>query len=165
MLEGHARISRVRGIRQVLNRHPDPKLNRADRDYLADENWRRNLGLLRKFDMSFDVQVYYQQMPEIASLARRYPDIQFIIDHAGMPAERGAPAIDGWLTMTGCGTPTPRSSPGSRRQISTAFSTRQQNESTGSSARHGRLRCTWIERESPLAGVATKCSPARNVRY
>ena len=46
--------------------------------------------------MSFDVQVYYQQMPEIASLARRYPDIQFIVDHAGMRAERGAPAIDGW---------------------------------------------------------------------
>jgi len=96
VLEGHARFARVRGIRQVLNRHPNPKLNRADRDYLADENWQRNVGLLRGFGMSFDVQVYYQQMPAVAVLARRYPDIQFILDHAGMPAERDAPAMVGW---------------------------------------------------------------------
>lgn len=96
VLEAHARFPRVRGIRQVLNRHPDPKLNRADRDYLADETWQRNLGLLPKYGLSFDAQVYYQQMATLAGLARRYPDLQFIVDHAGMPAERDASGIDGW---------------------------------------------------------------------
>lgn len=97
ILEGHAAASRrVRGIRQVLNRHPNPVLNRAPRDYLADETWQRNLGLLRRLGWSFDVQVYYQQMPAVAALARRYPDIQFVLDHAGMPAERDAAGIDGW---------------------------------------------------------------------
>lgn len=96
VLEGHARYSRMRGIRQVLNRHADPKLNRAPKDYLADETWRANLGKLRRYGWSFDVQVYWQQMPAVAALARRYADVQFILDHAGMPAERDAAGIEGW---------------------------------------------------------------------
>ena len=46
--------------------------------------------------MSFDVQVYYQQMEDVGAMARRYPDTQFILDHAGMPTERDAAGIDGW---------------------------------------------------------------------
>lgn len=96
ILDGHARFSRMRGIRQVLNRHPDPKLNRAPKDYLADETWQKNLGLLKRYRWSFDVQVYWQQMPAVAALARRYPDLQFVLDHAGMPVERDAPGLEGW---------------------------------------------------------------------
>lgn len=96
VLERHARHPRMRGIRQVLNRHADPKLNRAPRDYLADETWRRNLGALRQYGWSFDVQVYWQQMPAVTALANRYPDIQFVLDHAGMPVERDAAGLEGW---------------------------------------------------------------------
>lgn len=97
ILDAHAQASRrMRGIRQVLNRHPDPKLNRAPKDYLASDAWVRNLGLLRRYGWSFDAQVYYQQMPALAALARRYPDLQFVLDHAGMPAERDEPGIEGW---------------------------------------------------------------------
>jgi predicted TIM-barrel fold metal-dependent hydrolase len=95
-LDRHSAYPRMRGIRQVLNRHADPVLNRADRDFLADEAWRRNLGLLRRYGWSFDAQVYYQQMPSLAELATRYSDIQFILDHAGMPAERTPEALAGW---------------------------------------------------------------------
>ncbi len=96
MLERHALYSRMRGIRQVLNRHTDPKLNRAPKDYLADDTWQRNLGALRRYGWSFDVQVYWQQMPVVAVLARRYPDLQFVLDHAGMPVERDAAGLEGW---------------------------------------------------------------------
>jgi len=96
VLEGHARFPRTRGIRQVLNRHADPKLNRAPKDYLADEAWQANLGELRRYGWSFDVQVYWQQMAAVAALARRYPDLQFVLDHAGMPAERDAQGLEGW---------------------------------------------------------------------
>ena len=96
-LEKHAAASpRMRGIRQVLNRHPNPVLNRAPRDFLSDETWQKNIGQLKRFGWSFDAQVYYQQMPAVAALARRHPDIQFILDHAGMPAERDAAGIEGW---------------------------------------------------------------------
>lgn len=98
-LEAHAAASqRMRGIRQVLNRHPNPVLNRAPKDFLSDEDWRKNVGLLERFGWSFDAQVYYQQMPALADLARRYPNLQFILDHAGMPAERDAAGLEGWRT-------------------------------------------------------------------
>jgi predicted TIM-barrel fold metal-dependent hydrolase len=97
VLDGHAAASRrMRGIRQVLNRHPNPVLDRAPQDYLANELWRKNLGLLERYGWSFDAQLYYQQMPALVALARRYPDLQFIVDHAGMPAERDAAGIEGW---------------------------------------------------------------------
>lgn len=95
-LDGHHRFPRMRGIRQVLNRHANPTLNRAPDDYFASNVWQTNLGLLRRYGWSFDVQVYWQQMPAVAALARRYADVQFILDHAGMPAERDAAGIEGW---------------------------------------------------------------------
>nr|MBF0684114.1 amidohydrolase family protein [Pseudomonas sp.] len=96
VMEGHARSPRMRGIRQVLNRHPDPKLNRAEHDWLSDPTWQRNFGLLERFGWSFDAQVYYQQMEQLALLAQRYPNIQFILDHAGMPVERDETGLAGW---------------------------------------------------------------------
>lgn len=95
-LDAHAAHPRVRGIRQVLNRHPDPKLNRADHDWLNDEAWRTNLGLLARRGWSFDAQVYWQQMPALADVARRWPDLTIVLDHAGMPAERTRDGLAGW---------------------------------------------------------------------
>ena len=95
-LDTHARHRNLRGVRQVLNRHHDPRLNRAPADYLGDEMWRANVGLLRRYALSFDAQVYYQQMPALAALARRHADIQFVLDHAGMPAERHEAGLTGW---------------------------------------------------------------------
>ena len=87
---------RVRGVRQVLNRHPDPKLNRAPKDYLADPTWQENFGLLAEHGLSFDAQVYWQQMPALADLAQRHAATQIILDHAGMPAERTPEGLQGW---------------------------------------------------------------------
>jgi len=96
-LEKHAAASsRMRGVRQVLNRHPDPKLNRAPKDYLADERWQKRLRRLERYGWSFDAQVYWQQMPALMRLAARYPRIQFVLDHAGMPVERDAAGLEGW---------------------------------------------------------------------
>jgi predicted TIM-barrel fold metal-dependent hydrolase len=96
VLERHAAFPRVRGIRQVLNRHTDPSLNRAARDFLGDEGWRTRIGLLRRLGWSFDAQVYWQQMPSLAALAERHPDIVFVLDHAGSPAERTPEGLAGW---------------------------------------------------------------------
>jgi predicted TIM-barrel fold metal-dependent hydrolase len=97
LLDAHAQASsRMRGIRQVLNRHPDPRLNRAARDFLADTAWRDRLGALRRYGWSFDAQVYGHQMDALAALATRYDSIQFIVDHAGMPVERDRDRLAGW---------------------------------------------------------------------
>ncbi|HPD92439.1 MAG TPA: amidohydrolase family protein [Pararhodobacter sp.] len=96
VLADHAAFAAVRGIRQVLNRHPDPRLNRAPRDFLADPDWRRGFARLADHGFSFDAQIYYQQAPALADLARAHPETTIVLDHALMPAERGEAHLAGW---------------------------------------------------------------------
>lgn len=99
-LEAHAAFPNLRGIRHMAHEalvdpaHPQSSL-------LDDPTWRRNLGLLPRFNLSFDLQVYPQQMEQAASLVREYPTLQFILCHTGLPAEatrRGprSPAFQAW---------------------------------------------------------------------
>lgn len=96
VLEGHTRFSRVRGVRQVLNRHPDPRLNRAPRDYLADDKWRSGFAELARYGLVFDAQIYHHQATGLAELARRHPGIPVVLDHAGMPAQQDPENLEGW---------------------------------------------------------------------
>lgn len=96
VLEAHAESRRFRGVRQVLNRHDDPKLNRAPQDYLADPQWAQGLKRLSDMGLSFDAQIYHQQADTLAAIVRTMPDLNIAIDHALMPAERDAENIELW---------------------------------------------------------------------
>lgn len=106
ILEQQSEFRRVRGIRQILNYHENPLLSFTDRNFLDDDVWRRNFGLLSRFNFSFDLQLYYQQMAQAARLATRYDDTLIILNHTGMPVERDERAIEGWRTgmkaLAGC---------------------------------------------------------------
>jgi predicted TIM-barrel fold metal-dependent hydrolase len=88
VLEGHMAYANTRGIRQILNRHPDSLYNYVQQDYLHDEAWRRNFGLLARYGLSFDLQLYPSQMADAAALAREHPDTLLILNHAGMFVDR-----------------------------------------------------------------------------
>ncbi len=95
-LERHMAHRNMRGIRHIVNRHPDPVLNFADRDYLNDPVWRRGFGRLKDHGLSFDLQIYPDQMETAAALADENPDIQIILNHTGMPITRDAEHLDLW---------------------------------------------------------------------
>ena len=65
VLEGHCHYPNIRGIRQILNVHEIPRFNHADRDYLKDPLWRKNFSLLKKYNLSFDLQLYYHQITAV----------------------------------------------------------------------------------------------------
>jgi predicted TIM-barrel fold metal-dependent hydrolase len=88
VLEGHMAYANTRGIRQILNRHPDSLYNYVQRDYLQDDVWRRNFGLLARHGLSFDLQLYPSQMADAAALAREHPNTLLILNHAGMFVDR-----------------------------------------------------------------------------
>ncbi len=89
VLEGHLEFRNFRGIRQILNWDPDPVRSFVDRpDYMTDPKWLDGFARLRPRFLSFDLQIYYPQMGDAADLARRFPDVQIILDHAGMPIDR-----------------------------------------------------------------------------
>jgi predicted TIM-barrel fold metal-dependent hydrolase len=96
LLAEHASHRNVRGVRQILNWHPDPKKTYTPRDLLVDPPWQRGFALLRKYGLSFDLQIYPGQMHAAAQLAARHPDTQVIINHTGMPVDRDAAGQQAW---------------------------------------------------------------------
>jgi predicted TIM-barrel fold metal-dependent hydrolase len=97
VLEAHAAYQNVRGIRHIVNWHPDPVKTYVDRpDLIRTAEWRRGFSLLRRFGFSFDLQLYPAQMADAAALAHEYPDVPIILTHAGMPVDRDGQGLDLW---------------------------------------------------------------------
>ena len=95
-IAGHGKFPRLRGIRQIVNWHKTPRFTFTDHDLLADSAWLDGFGLLRKYGLSFDLQLYPAQMREAAELAARSPETLIIVNHTGMPLERDAAGLAAW---------------------------------------------------------------------
>jgi predicted TIM-barrel fold metal-dependent hydrolase len=97
ILEGHVRHANVRGIRHAINWHADPVKTYVDRpNLIRTDEWRRGFALLRRFGLSFDLQLYPRQMADGAALAHANPDVLIILNHAGMPVDRDEEGIRLW---------------------------------------------------------------------
>jgi predicted TIM-barrel fold metal-dependent hydrolase len=84
LLANHAAHRNVRGIRHIVNWHPDPRRTYTPRDVTQDAAWAHGFGLLAKHGLSFDLQAYPGQFPGLAALIARHPDTAVIVNHAGM---------------------------------------------------------------------------------
>lgn len=96
LLAAHAERPNVRGIRQIVNWHPDPLKTYSDRDLLQDEQWRRGYGLLSKYGLRFDMQIYPGQLAEAARLAGEHPETPVVLNHTGMPTDRDEAGLQQW---------------------------------------------------------------------
>jgi len=96
LLEEYARTPNVRGIRQVLNAHPDPSLTFAEHELSRSADWRRGFALLARHDFAFDLECYPNQFGEATELARAFPETAIAIDHVGMPIARDAAGVALW---------------------------------------------------------------------
>ena len=88
LLAAHAKHPNVRGIRQILNVHPDPLYDYTGRYFMREPAWLAGFALLHSHGLSFDLQIYPAQMPEAAALARRHPDTAIVLNHTGMFVDR-----------------------------------------------------------------------------
>ena len=93
VLEQHATFSNTRGIRQALHRSLTAS---PPYDPLLDPAWVRNVPLLAKYRLSFDLQLFPSQAHGAIEVIRRNPDVQFILTHAGMPFLRDADNVALW---------------------------------------------------------------------
>jgi len=90
VLDAHIAASpRFRGIRhaagwdasdQVRNSHTNPPPS-----LFADGRFRRGFAELARRGLTFDAWLYHPQLPEVASLARAFPDTTIVLDHFGGP--------------------------------------------------------------------------------
>lgn len=97
-LQEHCKYKNFRGIRQLLNYHPDkPEYCEADNDdYLANPKWLEGLGLLTTYGLSFDLHCLPRQMAAAYEVVKKLPNLQFILDHCGLPYEKDDAAKKLW---------------------------------------------------------------------
>ena len=93
VLDRHSAFPIFRGIRQVVNRHDRPDLNYVARDFMSEATFLAGLKLLGTRGFSFDLQLYPHQMDTAAALVSQAADTRFVLNHAGMWADRG---LAGW---------------------------------------------------------------------
>jgi predicted TIM-barrel fold metal-dependent hydrolase len=84
LLAAHAERRSVRGIRHIVNWHPDPARTYTPRDVTGDAAWAAGFALLGKYGLSFDLQAYPGQFAGLAPLLERHPEVPVMINHAGM---------------------------------------------------------------------------------
>ena len=83
-LEHFSRFERFRGVRHIAQAEAD--------DFLAREEVVRGIGMLKDFDLTYDILVYPRQLPAALSLVERLPDQPFVVDHLAKP-----PIARGWM--------------------------------------------------------------------
>lgn len=97
LLEAHAACPRMRGIRQILNWHEDPRLASVARaDLMSLGSWREGFAALAPLGLSFDLQIYWPQADEALRLARAFPETAIVLDHAVMMSGRSVAEVAGW---------------------------------------------------------------------
>jgi predicted TIM-barrel fold metal-dependent hydrolase len=73
---------RFRGIRHIAACDPEVKLQ-APAGMLRDERFREGYACLGKYGLTFDAWLYHPQLEELLPLARDFPEIPVVINHAG----------------------------------------------------------------------------------
>lgn len=96
-LDALCAFPRLRGIRQQLHWHREPRYRFAARpDLVADSAWRRGIAAVARRGLLFELQVFAGQMAESARFARDFPDLTLVLLHAGMLEDRSAAGWAEW---------------------------------------------------------------------
>lgn len=88
----------VRGIRckPVTSASPDESV-RGRAGTLQDERWLAGLARLPAHGLSWDLRVPYWHLREAARVAARFPSLQIVLEHAGLPWDRSEAGLSRWM--------------------------------------------------------------------
>ena len=96
LLEQQAAHRNVRGIRHIVNWHPDPRRTYGPEDLTLRPEWEDGFAALARHGLSFDLQCYPGQMKHVAAIAERHPDVPVIVNHMGMPVLSDSDGLGEW---------------------------------------------------------------------
>ena len=96
-IEMHCEYKNTRGIRYLLNFDPENKINCfAHKEVLTDSTFKSNYALLEKYNLSFDMHLWWTQYVHANNLIKSYPNTLNIINHAGTPRKRDSEYLSNW---------------------------------------------------------------------
>jgi L-fuconolactonase len=80
-LRRFTRQSKLIGVRHVVHDEPDD-------DFMQRSEFRRGIGQLRAFNLTYDLLVFPRHLPVAARLVAEFPEQKFVLDHIGKPTIR-----------------------------------------------------------------------------
>lgn len=95
LLDAHCAFANVRGVRQMVHEVLLPDM-RHPIDHLADERWQRNLSILARRSLLFELQILPPQAAAAARVAGTHPQLQFLLVHCGQPRDRSDEGMAAW---------------------------------------------------------------------
>jgi predicted TIM-barrel fold metal-dependent hydrolase len=97
LLDAEAANPNVVGIRDIVSWHPVPAKSFARAEGLmSDMRWRKGLAHATRLGLSFDLMLFPWQMTEAIRLVADHPDMLFILNHCGSPADRSDEGMALW---------------------------------------------------------------------
>ena len=97
VLKKHLSFDLFCGVRQIigfLENRPD--LSFTKEHLLRNGSWQENFSLLDKYNLSFDLQLYPEQMKEAAEFLSDFPNVPIVIDHVGSPYDQNDSGLKLW---------------------------------------------------------------------
>jgi predicted TIM-barrel fold metal-dependent hydrolase len=99
VLVAQSEFKNVRGIRSKPITSADAKARKSVQGRprsLQDETWRYGLGLLRKYNLTWDLRVPFWHLGEAAEVCGIYPDLAIVVNHTGLPWDRSEDGLAEW---------------------------------------------------------------------
>ncbi|MEH6583113.1 MAG: amidohydrolase family protein [Halioglobus sp.] len=87
---------RVRGIRQIVGRHPAEDLKHGSDALLDNPQWLKGLRRLADMNLSFDLQLIPPQMERAYEVLKRVPSLKVVLCHCGSPWDQSAQGLQNW---------------------------------------------------------------------
>jgi L-fuconolactonase len=77
-LASYQQHSRIKGFRHILQ-------GEKQRDFMLQESFKRGIAALQKFDYTYDILIYPDQLSFTEIFVTHFPEQKFIIDHLAKP--------------------------------------------------------------------------------
>lgn len=100
-LSSISKFSHLRGIRQLLNFHDTHEhLRDTPVRYAREPKWIENLSLLEKYGLHFEYHGFPTQLQDLRAIASKYPELNFIVNHAGLLYDFDENSVNLWKEET-----------------------------------------------------------------
>jgi L-fuconolactonase len=78
------------GVRHIVQAEPE--------GFLLNRNFQRGIRLLEKYNLTYDILVYYNQLSEVITFVEKFPNQKFVLNHIGKPSIKTG-EIENWKTQ------------------------------------------------------------------
>jgi predicted TIM-barrel fold metal-dependent hydrolase len=97
LLKGHAQYPLMRAIRHKPRAAASTDaIVKGAPGSMSDPKWRSGYARLAEHGLHYELQTPYWHLYEAAELAYAYPHINIVLNHTGLPADRGEAGLKAW---------------------------------------------------------------------